>query len=257
VVIALNEANHITQCLRTLQWTDERLVILDSRSSDETRALAIETGARVVERDWGGWALQRNFALQCVQQPWVLFVDADERVPLPLAREIREAVNRATSDQNGATGFWLPRQNLILGHWVRHAGWYPDHQLRLFRRDRGRYDPHRSVHELVQLEGRAEYLQQNLVHHNYVSWRQFWAKQLSYARAEATQLHALGQRAKPRNLVLQPVREFRRRYLTLGGFRAGVIGLQLSLVLAAANFEMYRHLLKLGCRPLPAPVAQP
>jgi (heptosyl)LPS beta-1,4-glucosyltransferase len=246
VVVALNEANHITQCLRTVRWADELLVVLDSRSSDETRELATKAGARVVERDWGGWAAQRNFALSLVQQRWVLFIDGDERVPLNLAREMREAVNHATDDLNG---FWVPRQNLILGHWVRHAGWYPDHQLRLFRADRGRYDPDRSVHELVQLEGRAERLREHLVHHNYVSWRQFWTKQMSYARAEARQLHAVGQRAKPRNLVLQPVRELRRRYITLGGFKAGLIGLQLSLLLAASNFEMYRQLLVLGRLP--------
>ena len=191
----------------------------------------------MVERDWGGWAAQRNFALQCIQQPWVLFVDGDERIPLALAREVREAVNRATSDPQGASGFWVPRQNLILGHWVRHAGWYPDHQLRLFRIDRGRYDADRSVHELVQLDGRAEHLKHNLVHHNYVSWRQFWTKQLSYARAEAKQLHVLGQRAKPRNLVLQPLREFRRRHVTLEGFKEGALGFQLSLVLAVGQLR--------------------
>ena len=244
VVLMQNEAPHVAPCLRTLRWADECLVV-DGGSVDGTGALASAAGARVVERPWDHWTGQRNFALARVSTPWVLFVDADERVPPELAAEIRAAVSRA-SRGGSPSGFWLPRQNLILGTWVRHAGWYPDHQLRLFRVDRGRYDPHRQVHELVQLDGPSERLRSHLLHHNYVTWRQFWTKQLRYARTEAAQLHAAGIRAKPRNLVLQPLRELRRRYVSLAGFRGGLLGLQLSLVLAIANGVTYAELRRLN-----------
>ncbi|HEU5315983.1 MAG TPA: glycosyltransferase family 2 protein, partial [Chloroflexota bacterium] len=199
----------------------------------------------VVVRAWESWAAQRNAALAHVRTPWVFFVDVDERVPLELAEEIGATVSRAT-EVGQPVGFWVPRQNLIMGRWVRHAGWHPDYQLRLFRVDRGRYASDRAVHELVQLDGSDARLTARLVHHNYEAWGQFWRKQLRYARAEATQLHAAGQRARPRNLVLQPLRELRRRFVTLGGYREGLLGLALSVVLAGADLVKYAELLRLG-----------
>jgi hypothetical protein len=245
VVLARDEARHIVPCLRTLRWTDEQLVVLDSRTSDEMAGLATGMGARTMVHEWDSWASQRNFALDAMTTPWVLFVDVDERVSLELSEEIRSAVC-AASAVGDPSGFWVPRQNLILGHWIRHAGWHPDYQLRLFRVDRGRYDPQRAVHELVKLRGEERRLRSHLVHHNYVSWRQIWSKQLRYAKAEAAQMHLAGQRARPRNVLLQPLRELRRRYVTLGGYRAGLIGLQLSLALAVADGVKYATLLRLG-----------
>ncbi|HET7770301.1 MAG TPA: glycosyltransferase family 2 protein [Chloroflexota bacterium] len=249
VVLMQDEGPHVAPCLRTLRWADALLVV-DGGSRDDTIPLARAAGAHVAERAWDHWTGQRNYALSLVRTPWVLFVDADERVPPELATEMRAAVGRASATTAGdaadlPAGFWIPRQNLILGQWVRHAGWYPDFQLRLFRVDRGRYDLTRQVHELVELDGAAERLSAHLVHHNYVSWDEFWRKQLRYARSEAAQLHARGVRARPRNFALQPLRELRRRYVTLGGFRAGALGLRLSVVLAVANFVMYAELRRL------------
>ena len=195
----------------------------NSGSTDGTPDLARSLGARVLHHPWSGWAVQRDFALGQARLPWVLFVDADERVPLDLAEEVQARVAQAERE-GGPVGFWIPRQNVILGRWVRHAGWWPDHQMRLLRAGRGRYDPLRPVHELVQLDGPAGHLSNRLVHHNYVSWRQFWTKQRRYARAEAAALASQGVRAKPRNFVLQPLREFRRRYWTLDGRREGAPG---------------------------------
>ena len=249
VVLMQDEAPHVAPCLRTLRWADALLVV-DGGSRDDTVGLAHAAGAQVAVRAWDHWTGQRNYALSLVRTPWVLFVDADERVPPELATEIRVAVGRASVTTGAApadqpAGFWIPRQNLILGQWVRHAGWYPDFQLRLFRIDRGRYDLTRQVHELVELDGASDRLSAHLVHHNYVSWDEFWRKQLRYARSEAAQLYARGVRARPRNFVLQPLRELRRRYVTLRGFRAGALGLQLSLVLSVANFVMYAELRRL------------
>ena len=244
VVLMQDVAPHVRPCLRTLRWADQMLVV-DGGSVDDTVALAEAAGARVLSRRWDHYTAQRTFALSQVQTPWVLFVDADERVPLELAREVRAAIERTTRG-SATVGFWLPRQNLILGKWVRHAGWYPDYQLRLFRVGHGRYDPHRQVHELVHLDGPSERLRATLLHHNYVTWSQFWTKQLRYARAEASEMHVRGLRTRPHNLLLQPLRELRRRYLSLGGYRAGTLGLQLSLVLAFADGVKYAELHRLA-----------
>ncbi len=250
IVLTQDEAAHILPCLRTLQWARE-IVVVDSGSTDGTPELARTLNARVVHHAWPGWAGQRNFALTQVSLPWVLFVDADERVPLDLAEEMIACIEKSSieNEPDGTVaGFWVPRQNVILGHWVRHAGWSPDYQLRLFRRERGRYDPSRPVHELVQLDGPTACLDRRLVHHNYASWRQFWSKQRRYAGVEAGALAVQGTRAKARNFVLQPCREFRRRYWTLQGHRAGALGLGLCLVLALANLQMYVELWRLNHR---------
>jgi hypothetical protein len=245
VVLARDEVRHVVPCLRTLRWADDRMVMLDSRAPGSMERLILSAGACVERREWTSWAAQRNAALERVDTAWVFFVDVDERVPLELAEEIRSTVSRAARDGQ-PVGLWVPRQNLIVGQWVRHAGWHPDYQLRLFRVDRGRYDPQRAVHELVQLDGAGEQLRSHLLHHNYEAWGQLWRKQLTYARAEAAQLHAAGQRARPHNLVLQPLRELRRRYVTLHGYRAGALGASLSLLLAVADLVKYAELLRLG-----------
>jgi hypothetical protein len=244
IVLAHDEAAHVEPCLRTLRWAGERLVVADG-SDAGTVERARATGARVVVHPFDDFASQRNFATAQATRPWVLFVDADERVPVELADEVIARVAQAERDGYPA-GFWVPRQNLILGRWVRHAGWSPDAQLRVFRRDRGRYNPERPVHELVVLDGEAAELTNRLVHHNYGSWSQFWEKQVRYARAEALAQHRQGIRVKPQNFMLQPWREFRRRYWELRGYRDGTLGLSLSLLLAAANFVMYCELARLG-----------
>lgn len=250
VVLTRDEEAHIVPCLRTLRWAAEVLVV-DSGSTDSTRQRAAAMGARVLQREWDGWATQRNFALGAAACPWVIFVDADERVPLELAEEVQARVAAATAaaatgQKDAPIGFWVPRQNLILGRWMKYAGWYPDYQLRVFLRTRGHYDPDRPVHEIVLLDGASDYLRRALVHHNYATWRQFWAKQRRYARAEAQALAVHSVRAKPHHLIVQPLREFRRRYWTLEGYRAGRLGLALSAVLAAANCFMYLELWRQG-----------
>jgi glycosyltransferase involved in cell wall biosynthesis len=244
VVLTHDEVDDVEPCLRTLRWAGERVVV-DDGTTRETAARAAGVGARVVVHPFADFASQRNFACQQASRPWIFFVDADERVPRALVDEVAARV--ADAERDGApAGFWVPRQNLIMGHWMRHAGWSPDAQLRVFRRDRGRYVPHRLVHELVELNGESATLSARLVHHNYTSWHQFWTKQLRYARAEALAQHRQGVRAKPQNFVLQPLREFRRRVWQLEGHRDGPLGVSLSAVLAAATFVMYVELARLG-----------
>ena len=146
IILTYNEAAHVVPCLRAVQWADHRLVI-HSGDDDDIPALAATHGARVLSRPFTNWPEQRNYALDQATTDWVLFVDVDERVTLDLAEVIRAVL----TDDRPPVGYWIPRQNVILGQWVRHAGWYPDYQLRLFRRSCGRYDPDRPVHELVQL----------------------------------------------------------------------------------------------------------
>jgi glycosyltransferase involved in cell wall biosynthesis len=242
VVLARDEAATIERCLRALAWADARLVLLDAATTDDTAARAEALGARVVARPFSNFADQRNAALELVAGEWVLFVDADEVVSAELAAEIR-AVTEATPDPPGpgepTAGYWIPRRNFICGRWVRGAGWYPDEQLRLLRCNRASYDRERLVHELVVLDGAAGHLTEPLIHYNYENLVQFRRKQARYAALEALTLYQGGLKPRPRSLLAQPLREFRRRYLTLGGYREGVLGFQLCLLLAWATFQTY------------------
>lgn len=241
-VLALNEADFLDGCLVSLAWADELLVLVDAASRDRTAEVARRHTERVVELPFGGFPRQRNRALELAGGEWVLFVDADERVPPALAAETR----RAIGDRPEAAGFWIPRRNLIRGHWVRYAGWWPDRQLRLLRRGQARYDESTLVHEVAQLDGPAGTLTEPLIHLNYETLAEFQAKQARYARLEARSLWQQGHRARPHNLVLQPLRELRRRLLDLDGYRQGRLGLELSASMAAATFLTYRELLRLA-----------
>jgi hypothetical protein len=239
VVLTRDEAENIAACLDTVQWADETLVV-DSLSDDDTVEIARSKGARVRERPFDNYPLQRNAALEIASSDWVFFVDADERVTPELAREIRLVIGQGDVD-----GWWVPRKNYIFGAWIRHAGWYPDYQLRLLRRGKARYDERREVHELVELEGQAGYLQNPLIHYNYSTVKEFRQKQDRYTDYEVRMLLEDGQRAKPWNFVLQPFRQFRWRYFTLRGYRDGWRGLLLSLLMAYYELVRYSRLWRL------------
>ncbi|NOZ27942.1 MAG: glycosyltransferase family 2 protein [Chloroflexi bacterium] len=226
VVLTWNEEDNIRECLESLSWA-ERRVVFDSGSEDDTVRLAREMGAEVLTRPFDNYAAQRNAALERVEADWIFFVDADERATPILAKEIQNVIH-----DPGHAGWWVPRENYIVGRRVRGAGWWPDYQLRLLRREKARYDPDRPVHEVVILNGRSGYLRHPLIHYNYRSWDQFHAKQRRYATYEAEALRRRGVRPRPHNFVLQPWREFRRRFFTLKGYRDGWWGLRLSLLLA-------------------------
>lgn len=238
VVLTHNEADHIAACLKTLGFAD-RLLVFDSYSEDETVTTAREAGADVLQHRFNNFAAQRNAALKSLRgkSEWALFIDADERVPSELDAEIS-----AATAQSGYAGWRMPRHNYICGKLTLYAGWYPDYQTRLLRVDRARYDPDRPVHEIALLDGRLGTLNTALVHHNYRNWAHFRQKQRAYAEFYAAQLQRAGLRPQWRQRWLPPLREFRRRYFTLRGYRMGWHGLRLSLLMARFEARSYRLL---------------
>ncbi|GAB4558754.1 MAG: glycosyltransferase family 2 protein [Anaerolineae bacterium] len=250
VILTLNEAHNIVDCLESVRWAPRR-VVLDSGSSDETVRMARETGAEILYRPFDNYARQRNAALEQVDAEWILFVDADERATPELAREIQAAVQK-----EDYAGWWIPRRNFIVGREIRGGGWWPDHQLRLLRRQAARYDLSRPVHEVVELSGKAGYLSSPLIHYNYRSWAQFHRKQRHYARLEAESLARRGVRVRPHNFVLQPWREFVRRFWSLKGYRDGIWGLWLALCMAYYyGFLPYVILMRAGVTQAPSEMA--
>jgi glycosyltransferase involved in cell wall biosynthesis len=214
--------------LRSVTFADECLVLLDSATRDRTRDVALQHGARVEGRAFDNFAAQRDAALELATANWVLFVDADERVTPALRDEVLARV----ADPGDKRAFWIPRHNYLMGRIVRHAGWFPDYQLRLLERQSVHFDPLRVVHEVALVDGPVGYLNEPLVHFNYRGLGEFVRKQERYCALEAQRWLATFGRPRPRALVGQPAREFWRRYVELQGFREGGLGLVLSLVLA-------------------------
>jgi hypothetical protein len=236
IVLTLDEERHLPDCLASLAWADNVLV-LDSGSTDGTRECARQAGAELHVHPFDNYSVQRQHALTLARTPWVLFVDADERVSPALASEIRAALA-----DPAAVGYWLPRVNLFWGHEMRGGGWWPDHQLRLLRADRASFDPARAVHEVARVDGPTSQLENPLTHINYESVAEFKSKQSEYATLEVAKRGAAGQMVKPHHLLAQPARELWRRYVTLGGWRDGYTGLTVCALMAWFELQTLRSL---------------
>jgi len=227
-IIARDEERHLPDCLDSIAFANERLVLVAAQTVDRSREVACLHGARVEERPFDNFAAQRDVALRLAQGEWVLFVDADERVTEGLRKEVLNTI----AEPRGARGFWIPRHNLLMGRIVRHAGWYPDYQLRLLERAAAHYDPARPVHELALVDGPVGQLHQPLIHYNYTSLAEFIRKQERYSALEAKRWLAMYGRPRLRGVVGQPLREFWRRFVLLQGYREGPLGLVLCGLLA-------------------------
>ena len=241
IVLTYNEAEQIQACMETLRFAD-RILVFDSFSSDDTVTIARQSGAHVIQHSFVNYADQRNAALSAVegQTEWVLFVDADERISSDLAAEIRDKLSPAA-----IAGWKLPRHNYIFGKLTKGAGWFPDYQTRLLRVGKARYDPQRQVHETVLLDGAVGVMDNPIVHYNYKNLTHFKDKQEPYARYEARILFEGGQQPKAHNFVVQPLRHFYWRYVTLAGYRDQWHGFKLSLLMAWYEYRKYRLLAEL------------
>ncbi|MCC7448358.1 MAG: glycosyltransferase family 2 protein [Anaerolineae bacterium] len=236
IILTHNEAHNIAACMDSLRWADS-ILVFDSFSTDDTVKIAEEAGAQVIQHAFTNYSVQRDAALNAVTDEWVYFVDADERSSPEQAAEIRRRITDPAFD-----GYWVPRHNYIFGHLTRYTGWYPDYQLRLLRRAKAQYDLTREVHELVILDGKAGHLDTPLVHYNYHTLAQFIRKQEAYTDLAAREMFRQGIRVRPQNYILQPIRHFVWRFITLQGYRDGLHGLRLSLLMAWYEFQKYVRL---------------
>jgi glycosyltransferase involved in cell wall biosynthesis len=240
LVITRDEAHNIADCLASVAWADEVLVV-DSGSTDGTQELARTTGARVVEHPFESAGRQRNWALPFLRHPWCLVLDADERVTSALASEIV----RCIVADGPADGYTLRRRSFFLGTPIRHAGWGRDRVLRLFRRERARYDD-ALVHESLELSGREDELEAPLLHFTYRTLDDYLAKLASYTARGAADLGRRGERPTLATLLLRPPARFLRMYVLQGGFLDGMAGLVLCLLTAYSVWLKYAQAWEAG-----------
>ncbi len=225
IVTTFNEEGNIGECLDSLKFADEILVV-DSFSTDGTVRVAREKGATVLEHEYVSPSAQKNWAIPQAKHEWVLILDADERVPADLAQEIARAVSAPDCD-----GYWIKRRNFFLGREIRHSGWQNDWVLRLFRRDQGRYEE-RQIHERMVVEGKVGRLRGRLLHYSYRSMEDYWRKLERYADWNAREMLRRGKRVSRLYAAVHPPLRFLKAYLLQAGFLDGRAGLTVSLLSA-------------------------
>lgn len=232
-VIARDEAHAIADCLRSVAWADERIV-LDSGSSDDTVAIARSLGARVEVTDWPGFGAQKNRALALCSGDWILSLDADEQVDDALRAEIEHAV----AHPGTAVGFRMPRLSSYCGRPMRHGGWWPDHVTRLVRRGHGRFSDH-AVHERLEIDGPVATLNHPLRHEAFVDLEEVLDKVNRYSSAGARMMQAAGRPATLRAAVGHGLWAFVRTYLLRAGFMDGREGFMLAVSNAEGTYYRY------------------
>lgn len=226
VVVTRDEEARLRACLESVAWADE-IVVVDAESEDKTAAIAREFTDRVVVRPWPGYAAQKNFGLDLAGGDWVLSLDADEVV----SPELRAEIAAILAGDAPAVGYAVPRRNIFWGRWVRHGGLYPDWQVRLFRRGRGRFVA-RAVHESVSVEGPVARLAGHLEHRSYRDVSDFLARADRYSTLAAEEWLAQGRPARMSDLVLRPLGRFLGMYVVARGFLDGWRGFLLAALYA-------------------------
>lgn len=236
IIITKNEQAHIADCIQSVAFADE-IIVLDSGSTDKTCAIARDLGAQVYHTThWPGFGPQKNKALSLATKPWVLSLDADERVPDDLAVEIQKTIQSAEAD-----AYTVARLSCFGGRWIRHGSWWPDRMVRLFKREKGVFKDV-LVHESVLVNGSVKDLDGHLIHYTYDSLESFITKTNQYSSAAALQLHERGKKIGIIGIAAKGFWTFVRLYILRRGFLDGREGFMLAVIAAAGSFFRYSKL---------------
>lgn len=236
VIITQNEEANISRTLESVAWADE-IVIVDSGSTDNTVALCRHYTPNVIHQGWLGFASQKNLGIARTTGDWVLSLDADEPVEPMLAEEIRTVISSASALE----GYRIPRKTFFLGKQIRHGGWYPDYNLRLFRRGRGRFEE-RLVHEAIKVDGRIGSMKNAILHYAYPDLTSYLSsinKYSSLAVSVMSERGISGYKTAWLNLLFRPVFTFLLKYVLRLGFLDGKHGLVLNLFHSYYVFAKY------------------
>ncbi len=235
-LITFNEELNIAAALESLSWADE-IIVVDSGSRDATLDICRRFTDNIFRRDWTGYVDQKNFAVEQARNDWIFSLDADERSSPELRAEIKELA----FDGFSSPGYRIPRVAFFMGRWIRHGDWYPDYQLRLFDRKRGRWSGG-SVHESVKLSGKPGRLKGEIYHFTYRSLSDYLRRLEIYSSLAASDHQQNGKSATPLKLLGNPLAAFIKGYLLKRGFLDGVPGLTVAVMGAVSVFFKYAKL---------------
>lgn len=234
VLTVRNEEKKIRDCLESIKWADE-IIVVDDGSTDKTHQIAREYTSKIfLHKSVGFVEPVRNFAVSKASGKWILILDADERVPETLSEKLREISHLETH----AVSVQLPRKNVIFGKWIQHTGWWPDYQVRFFKKgsvvmsDLIHKKPE-SKGEMIQLESKPEFA---ILHYHYDTISEFIQRMDRYTNIEAKEIVASNSQFLWTDLITKPFNEFLSRFFARGGYKDGLHGLVLAFLQAVSAF---------------------
>lgn len=245
IIAARNEGHQIRACVESVAFADE-ILVLDSRSTDDTAEQARSAGAIVHVTDWPGYGPQQQRGISLASQQWVLSLDADERISPELRDEILEAIRNPRAD-----GYRLPRFSSLCGTFIQHSGWRPDYTMRLVKRPLAGFTDH-FLHAHMTVAGTETKLTSPIIHYSYRDLDDVLEKLNRYSRGAAIDLRTRGKSGSLGKALLKGGWAFFRTYVLQQGFRDGQMGLVLAIYNAQTTYYKYLRLWMLS-RVTPAP----
>lgn len=232
VIICKDEEDNISDCLQSVNWIDE-IIVVDSGSQDKTVEIAKQFTDKVFFKEWNGYTEQRKFALDFVKTEWVLVLDADERCTSELKKEILTEL----SSNEAKDGYRIPRKSFFLGKWIKHSGWYPGYQTRFFKKSKAKVTE-RLVHEGYEINGSLGVLNSDILHYTVQSLSDFMTRVNHYSTlAAAEKLNK--KRVGLKDVLIRPPLAFIREYIFKRGFLDGIHGLMVAHFNAITNALTY------------------
>ena len=234
-IIVRNEEDNIADVCKTVAWADE-IVVVDSDSTDRTVELARKSTDKVFQREFKGYKDKHEFADSKTTGDWIFWIDADER----LTPELRDSIQhlRSLDDSDRADGYKIARRTFFFGRWIKYSGWYPDYQMRLYRKE-GSFWGGVAPHETARVTGRVQTLEGELLHYTKRDLSECHIVVDSYATLAAEPLDSSGKKVGSAVLLLNSVGAFLRTYVLKQGFRDGTPGLIIAMFTAYGVFLKY------------------
>ena len=239
-IITKNEEENIRSCLQSIAFA-RQIVVVDSGSADGTLQIAAEFGCDIYKESWLGFGPQKQLAIDKCREQWILVLDADERIPQETADAIRAVISNPGMKE---AGFSFPRKNFFQGRWIKHAGWWPDRIIRLFRKESGRMTE-AAVHEAVEVDGIVGALDVPIEHFTESRLSKILQKIDRYSSLGAQEAFKEGKRSSTGSAFLRAFFTFFQDYFLRGGFLDGMPGLTLAVTDSVNKFFKYAKLREL------------
>lgn len=237
-IVAYNEEKNIRDCLESVKWADE-IIVVDSLSHDKTVEICRNYTDRIYQRPWPGHIEQKNYALDLANHEWILAIDADERLSPSLIEEVTGELKFSGDTING---YYFPRHSYYLGRWINHGGWYPDYKLRLFKRNKGRWGGKNPHDRIILSEGSTRYLKEDLWHYVYRDISHQLKTVDSFSRITADIMEKEGNPFPLTQLVFRPPIKFIETYIIKRGWLDGLPGFIISIISSFYVFLKYAKL---------------
>jgi glycosyltransferase involved in cell wall biosynthesis len=237
VISAYNEEKVLVRCLKSVRWADQ-IIVIDNSSTDSTKEIAQKYATDVFSQpNQLMLNINKNYGFGKAKSDWILNLDADEEV----TPELKDEILRIINSENPFDGYWIPRKNIIFGKWIQHGLWWPDKQLRLFKRSNGKFNCQR-IHEYVQVDGTIGEIKEPYIHYNYESISQYITKLDRCTTSEAIELLDTQYKYNWADAIKFPVSDFVKIFFAQHGYMDGLHGLVLALLQSFYSFTTFTKL---------------